>query len=91
MYLSVRFAHHGWHIGIKKNGAAKKGKRTAFPPGQKAIQFLRKPIVPVTPAFGKGSVDLAQRLESTGMAYIDEDDGVSSTAVRGPQQVGTLK
>ncbi len=81
----------GWHIGIKKNGKAKKGKRTAFPPGQKAIQFLRKPIVPVTPALGKG-LDLAQRLDSSAMAFIDDDDqGDSSNAVRGPQKVGTLK
>ena len=47
MYLSAKFAHHGWHVGLTKAGKPKRGKRTAY--GQKAIQFIRKPIVPVTP------------------------------------------
>ncbi|XP_034252858.1 fibroblast growth factor 1-like [Thrips palmi] len=37
-YLSRKFAHIGWYVGIKKNGKQKPGQKTAW--GQKAIQFL---------------------------------------------------
>ena len=37
-YLSRKFAHVGWYVGIKKNGRQKSGHKTAW--GQKAIQFL---------------------------------------------------
>ena len=34
----------GWHVGLKKNGDVKSGRKTAFPWGQKAILFIhRKP------------------------------------------------
>ena len=41
-YLSVRWAHFGWHIGIKKSGKAKSGQRTWNPAHQKAIQFVHQ-------------------------------------------------
>ena len=41
-YLSVRWAHFGWHIGIKKSGKAKRGQRTWNPAHQKAIQFVHQ-------------------------------------------------
>lgn len=82
VYLSAKFAHHGWHVGLTKAGKAKKGQRTAHPPGQKAIQFMRKPIVPVTPNLSKiSTVDLENRLD---LAFIDEDEEALS---KGPTQV----
>jgi len=36
-FLSRKYMHHGWWIGIKKNGRAKLGPKTFW--GQKAIQF----------------------------------------------------
>ncbi|XP_056633331.1 uncharacterized protein LOC130442944 [Diorhabda sublineata] len=38
VYLSRKYAHNGWYIGIQKNGKIKKGPRTGY--GQKAIKFL---------------------------------------------------
>ncbi|CAH1106625.1 unnamed protein product [Psylliodes chrysocephalus] len=37
-YLSRRYAHLGWYIGIKRNGKIKKGPLTGY--GQKAVKFL---------------------------------------------------
>lgn len=37
-YLSKKYAHLGWYLGIKKSGKWKRGSKTAY--GQKAIQFL---------------------------------------------------
>lgn len=37
-YLSRKYAHLGWYLGIKKSGRFKKGPNTAY--GQKAISFL---------------------------------------------------
>jgi len=37
-YLSLKYAHMGWYVGIKKSGQLKAGQRTRW--GQKAIQFL---------------------------------------------------
>lgn len=37
-YLSLKYSHMGWYIGIKKSGKFKKGPKTKY--GQKAIQFL---------------------------------------------------
>ncbi|XP_065201992.1 fibroblast growth factor 1-like isoform X2 [Planococcus citri] len=37
-YLSQKYAHNGWYVGIKKNGIIKRGPLTQW--GQKAIQFL---------------------------------------------------
>lgn len=37
-YLSHKYAHRGWYVGIKKSGAIKKASQTKW--GQKAIQFL---------------------------------------------------
>lgn len=36
-FRSRKYAHHGWWIGIKRNGRAKPGWKTSW--GQKAIQF----------------------------------------------------
>ncbi|TRY69946.1 hypothetical protein TCAL_05211 [Tigriopus californicus] len=45
-YLSKKYSHMGWHVGIKKNGEVKNGKMTLHPWGQRAILFsLRKPFV----------------------------------------------
>lgn len=37
-YLSLRHAHQGWYIGLRKSGKVKKGPKTKY--GQKAIKFL---------------------------------------------------
>lgn len=37
-YLSRKYAHLGWYLGIKKSGKYKKGPKTA--PWQKAVKFL---------------------------------------------------
>ncbi|XP_075227068.1 fibroblast growth factor 1-like [Lycorma delicatula] len=37
-YLSRKFGHLGWYVGIKKSGKHKPGNRTRW--GQKSIQFL---------------------------------------------------
>ncbi|KAJ8959133.1 hypothetical protein NQ318_022391 [Aromia moschata] len=37
-YLSRKYAHLGWYIGIKKSGRFKRGHKTAY--GQKAVRFL---------------------------------------------------
>jgi fibroblast growth factor 1 len=37
-YLSRKYAHLGWYVGIKKSGKPKRGSKTKW--GQKAIQFL---------------------------------------------------
>lgn len=81
MYLSAKFAHFGWHVGLTKSGKAKSGKRTAY--GQKAIQFARKPIVPVTPHFDKGIIDQDQTL-----AFIDEEE---EDLLKGPQKIRRIK
>lgn len=38
VYLSKKYSHLGWYLGIKKNGKFKRGPKTAWK--QKAIQFL---------------------------------------------------
>jgi hypothetical protein len=38
LYLSRKWAHVGWYVGIKKSGKIKPGPQTRW--GQKAIQFL---------------------------------------------------
>ncbi|KAK6641009.1 hypothetical protein RUM44_012708 [Polyplax serrata] len=38
LYLSRKWAHLGWYVGIKKSGKGKPGPQTRY--GQKAIQFL---------------------------------------------------
>ena len=40
--LSKRYAHLGWHIGLKKTGNDKNGRRTWYPWGQKAIRFVAR-------------------------------------------------
>ena len=50
VYLSVRFAHFGWYVGIQRSGKAKTGQKTWHPTNQKAIQFVRKL------AYNQGSV-----------------------------------
>jgi hypothetical protein len=37
-YLSLKHAHLGWYLGIKKSGKYKRGSKTKY--GQKAISFL---------------------------------------------------
>ena len=41
-YLSKKYAHMGWYVGITKQGRAKNGKKTFYPWGQKAIQFVSR-------------------------------------------------
>ncbi|NP_001086257.1 fibroblast growth factor 1 isoform X1 [Xenopus laevis] len=43
-YKSKKYADMNWFVGIKKNGASKKGSRTHY--GQKAILFLPLPASP---------------------------------------------
>lgn len=97
VYLSVKFAHLGWHVGLTKAGKAKRGKRTWY--GQKAVQFIRKPIVPVTPHFdwgaalGNNGFDHTQmqlKNEERPLAFIDDDDGGDEGQLliaKGPTQV----
>ena len=40
--FSKRYAHLGWHIGLKKTGNDKNGRRTWYPWGQKAIRFVAR-------------------------------------------------
>ena len=42
LFLSVKYAHFGWYVGLQKNGKAKKGSKTVYPPHQKAIEFVTK-------------------------------------------------
>ena len=35
MFFSKKYAHHGWHLGIKQSGEVKNGRRTWRPWGQK--------------------------------------------------------
>ena len=84
IYLCAKFAHLGWHVGLKKNGKPKPGKRTGH--GQKAMQFIPLPIVPVTPNFEK-VLDLTQQQEK--MAFIDED--LDEELRRGPKQVQKIE
>ena len=39
-YLSKKYAHFGWYVGLTKEGRAKSGRKTWYPWGQKAIQFV---------------------------------------------------
>ena len=87
VYLSAKFAHHGWYVGLTKSGKAKKGQRTWH--GQKAIQFQRKPIVPVTPNFGTHQGSKWLQNEGEGLAFIDEDQ--NSLITKGPTQVRTIR
>ena len=104
MYLSAKFAHHGWHVGLTKAGKPKRGKRTAY--GQKAIQFIRKPIVPVTPlntpVASAASNNLAaskffdHQGQAGDLAFIDEEleeGGEVETMLlsKGPTQVRQIK
>ncbi|RZF39974.1 hypothetical protein LSTR_LSTR002377 [Laodelphax striatellus] len=41
-YLSHKYAHTGWYVGIKKSGKHKPGHQTRW--GQKAIQFLPRRV-----------------------------------------------
>lgn len=91
VYLSVHYAHLGWHIGIKKSGKAKMGKKTAYPPKQKAIQFKRKPVVP--PGFEAKGLDWTHKLDlegAPGLSFIDEEEGNDGVTVTGPKQVGKI-
>ena len=96
MYLSAKFAHHGWHVGLTKAGKPKRGKRTAY--GQKAIQFIRKPIVPVTPLNTPLASNNAKFFDHQGqagdLAFIDEEleEEVETMLLsKGPTQVRQIK
>ena len=82
VYLSAQYAHLGWHVGLTKSGKAKKGQKTAYPVNQKAVQFLRKPIV--TPTF---DLDLTKNNED--LTFIDEDH--DQELHKGPMQVIKIK
>lgn len=43
-YLSRKYAHMGWYVGIKKSGRPKPGPRAKF--GQKAVMFLPRQAAP---------------------------------------------
>ena len=45
-YMSRHWAHHGWHVGIKKSGKVKNGKKTLYPWAQHAIKFLHRAAFP---------------------------------------------
>lgn len=42
IYLSKKYEHLNWYVGIKKSGKSKNGQLTKL--GQKAIQFLPRRI-----------------------------------------------
>ena len=73
-------------MGLTKRGKGKKGHKTSYPVGQKAIQFVRKPIVPVTPNF---DLDLTKNHED--LAFIDEGHHDEEELHKGPMQVGKIK
>ena len=59
----------GWHVGIKKSGQSKNGKKTTFPSKQKAIEFIHKQPYP-SPI----NIDFNFMKDSfPPMAFIDED------------------
>ena len=74
VYLSVRYAHLGWHVGIKRSGKAKKAVKTVYPSEQKAIQFTHK--------FPFPTLSIEERKSSIGalgenfppLAFIDDED-----------------
>ncbi len=71
VYLSVRWCHLGWHVGIKRSGKAKKATKTVYPPQQKAIQFVHKIPYQRPP----NELDLAALGETfPPLAFIDEDN-----------------
>lgn len=75
-YLSHRYAHQGWHVGIKRSGIPKNGKKTTFPARQKAIEFLHKPAYRVPTSI---NTDQFKENLSAPIAFIDDDleeDGV---------------
>ena len=45
-YMSRHWAHHGWHVAIKKSGKVKNGKKTLYPWPQHAIKFLHRAAFP---------------------------------------------
>ena len=45
-YMSRHWAHHGWHVAIKKSGKVKNGKKTLYPWPQHAIKFLHRAAYP---------------------------------------------
>lgn len=68
-YLSSKWAHMGWHVGIKKSGQSKNGKRTTFPSKQKAIEFVHKQPYPLPI-----NIDFEFMKESLPpIAFIDDD------------------
>jgi len=68
-YLSLKWAHKGWYVGIKKSGKSKNGKKTTFPSKQKAIEFIHKQPYP-SPI----NIDFDFMKESLPpIAFIDED------------------
>ena len=90
MYLSAKFAHHGWYVGLTKAGKAKKGHRTWS--GQKAIKFQRAPIVPpvTTPNLGPHQDSNKWLQNEEGLAFIDEDQE-NGDLPKGPTQVRTIQ
>ena len=59
----------GWHVGIKKSGHSKNGKRTTFPSKQKAIEFVHKQPYPLPI-----NIDFEFMKESLPpIAFIDDD------------------
>ena len=61
LYLSVRWSHLGWYVGIKRSGKVKKGEKTWYPGGQKAIQFSHVRPYPAPPT----NVDLLPVIPSS--------------------------
>ena len=85
IYLSAQYAHLGWHVGLTKRGMPKKGHKTSYPVGQKAIQFVRKSIVPTAPSF---ELDITEERHKD-LTFIDE--GHNEELHKGPLQVNTIK
>lgn len=44
-YLSKKYAHLGWYLGLKKSGKGKRGHKTEY--GQRAVQFLPRHPYPI--------------------------------------------
>lgn len=44
-YLSKKYAHMGWYLGLKKSGKPKRGHKTEY--GQRAVQFLPRHPYPI--------------------------------------------
>lgn len=76
IYLSVRWSHLGWHVGIKRSGKAKRATKTVYPKDQKAIQFEHLFPYPIPTRGGQVKAGAPLGEDFPPLAYIDEDSEI---------------